>query len=98
MTSQCEEKIDDVPQSVHSNSNVHMYKIPNIIHQTFIDKKLPPDIAAIVLRNKRIRSYCKFVFYDDKYFNINILGEVYKSMYRYYNTNHYGEYNESFYK
>ena len=65
MTSQCEEKLDDVAPLIQTDSNVHKYKIPNIIHQTFIDKKLPPDIAAIVLRNKTICSHCKFVFYDD---------------------------------
>jgi mannosyltransferase OCH1-like enzyme len=47
------------------DSNQTKYKIPNIIHQTFIDKKLPPDIAAIVIHNKKICSYCKFIFYDD---------------------------------
>jgi len=41
------------------------YKIPNIIHQTFINKKLPPEIAAIVLHNKKVCLNCKFVFYDD---------------------------------
>ena len=46
-------------------SNVHNFKIPNIIHQTFIDKKLPHDIAEIVLHNKKMCAYCKFIFYDD---------------------------------
>jgi mannosyltransferase OCH1-like enzyme len=41
------------------------YKIPNIIHQTFISKILPPDIAKIILHNKRVCSKCKFIFYDD---------------------------------
>lgn len=47
------------------DSNQGKYKIPNIIHQTFIDKKLPSDIAAIVLHNKKICKYCTFIFYDD---------------------------------
>lgn len=48
-----------------SSSAFINYKIPNVIHQTFIDKKLPPDIARIVLNNKKVCSKCKFVFYDD---------------------------------
>jgi len=41
------------------------YKIPNIIHQTFINKILPIEIAKIILHNKQICSQCKFLFYDD---------------------------------
>ena len=65
MSSLNEEINSVVAPFIQSDSNVHQYKIPNIIHQTFIDKKLPPDIAAIVLRNKRMCSHCKFIFYDD---------------------------------
>jgi mannosyltransferase OCH1-like enzyme len=42
------------------------YKIPNIIHQTFINRSLPPEIAKIILHNKKICPQCKFVFYDDE--------------------------------
>ena len=41
------------------------YKIPNIIHQTFINRNLPPEMSKIVLHNKIICSQCKFIFYDD---------------------------------
>lgn len=41
------------------------YKIPNIIHQTFINRSLPPEIAKIILHNKKVCSQCKFIFYDD---------------------------------
>ena len=65
MSSLNEEINSVVVPFIQTDSNVNRYKIPNIIHQTFIDKKLPPDIAAIVLRNKRMCSHCKFIFYDD---------------------------------
>jgi mannosyltransferase OCH1-like enzyme len=49
-----------------SVSNIsNNYKIPKIIHQTFIDKLLPPEITAIILHNKKICPDCKFIFYDD---------------------------------
>ena len=51
-------------ESIKNNYNSN-YKIPNIIHQTFINKILPPDIAKIVLHNKRMCMHCKFVFYDN---------------------------------
>lgn len=41
------------------------YKIPNIIHQTFISRDLPPEISKIISHNKKICSHCKFIFYDD---------------------------------
>ena len=42
------------------------YKIPNIIHQTFISRNLPPEISKIISHNKRICSQCNFIFYDDE--------------------------------
>lgn len=42
------------------------YKVPNIVHQTFISRNLPPEISKIVLHNKRVCSQCKFIFYDDE--------------------------------
>ncbi len=41
------------------------YKIPNIIHQTFYTKILPPEIVNVIKKNKLICSGCKFIFYDD---------------------------------
>jgi mannosyltransferase OCH1-like enzyme len=41
------------------------YKIPKIVHQTFINAKLPPEIVKIVQNNKNICKGCKFYFYDD---------------------------------
>jgi mannosyltransferase OCH1-like enzyme len=41
------------------------YKIPNIIHQTFISSKLPVEIINIIINNKKICSNCEFKFYDD---------------------------------
>jgi mannosyltransferase OCH1-like enzyme len=41
------------------------YKIPNIIHQTFINSNLPTEMVKIILHNKNICSYCKFIFYYD---------------------------------
>jgi len=41
------------------------YKIPSIIHQTFINTKLPPEIVSIINHNKKICHMCEFIFYDD---------------------------------
>ena len=41
------------------------YKIPNIIHQTFISNVLPVEITKIIANNKKMCSNCEFKFYDD---------------------------------
>jgi mannosyltransferase OCH1-like enzyme len=43
----------------------NVYKIPNIIHQTFINKILPAEIVSIIKHNKKVCPSCKFIFYDD---------------------------------
>lgn len=57
------------------------YKIPNIIHQTFISKDLPPEITKIILHNKKICSQCKFIFYDDNECDIFIKNNFEKKVY-----------------
>ena len=46
-------------------SNAGLYKIPKIVHQTFISRYLPLDILNIVNHNKRVCPDCEFKFYDD---------------------------------
>ena len=41
------------------------YKIPNIVHQTFISSVLPLEIIKIINHNKKLCSNCEFKFYDD---------------------------------
>jgi mannosyltransferase OCH1-like enzyme len=41
------------------------YKIPNIVHQTFIDSNLPLGISKIISRNKKMCPGYNFVFYND---------------------------------
>jgi mannosyltransferase OCH1-like enzyme len=41
------------------------YKIPNLVHQTFMNKNLPIEILMIMKHNKNICAGCKFIFYDD---------------------------------
>jgi mannosyltransferase OCH1-like enzyme len=64
----------------------HGYKIPNIIHQTFISRKLPPEINRIVLHNKRMCHQCKFVFYDDQECDNFIKNNFSKEVYDAYKT------------
>ena len=45
--------------------NEKIYRIPNVIHQTFISKLLPVEIVNIIRHNKKICSDCIFIFYDD---------------------------------
>lgn len=46
-------------------TNTGIYKIPKIVHQTFITRYLPLDIINIVNHNKRVCPDCEFKFYDD---------------------------------
>ena len=46
-------------------TNAELYKIPKIVHQTFISRHLPLDILNIVNHNKRVCPDCEFKFYDD---------------------------------
>lgn len=46
-------------------TNDELYKIPKIVHQTFITRYLPLNIINIVNHNKRVCSDCEFIFYDD---------------------------------
>ena len=41
------------------------YKIPNIVHQTFIDRNLPFARSKIIAHNKKMCPGYTFVFYDD---------------------------------
>jgi hypothetical protein len=41
------------------------YKIPNIIHYTFMNNNLPKAITDIVNHNKKMCPHCNFKFYDD---------------------------------
>jgi len=42
------------------------YKIPKIIHQTFMNSRLPNEIIKVIQNNKKICPDCKFLFYNDK--------------------------------
>lgn len=41
------------------------YKIPNIVHFTFMNKNLPIEILQVIDHNKKLCSNCSFIFYDD---------------------------------
>ena len=41
------------------------YKIPKIVHQTFMNSNLPDDIKEIIHNNKKINPDYTFIFYDD---------------------------------
>ena len=51
--------------SSSSASSPVPYKIPPLVHQTFISAALPQAIHEVVESNKRISKYCTFHFYDD---------------------------------
>ena len=61
------------------------FKIPNIIHQTFISKILPLEIGKIIQHNKQICSGCKFVFYDDNDCDLFIKNNFEEKIYNAYN-------------
>ena len=61
------------------------FKIPNIIHQTFISKVLPLEIVKIIQHNKQICSGCKFVFYDDYDCDLFIKNNFDEKIYNAYN-------------
>ena len=50
---------------VNTESIINGYKIPNIIHYTFINKNLPIEVLRVIEHNKKVCSNCKFIFYDD---------------------------------
>jgi len=62
------------------------YKIPNIIHQTFISKKLPPEIMNIIINNKKICPNCEFRFYDDNDCDIFIKNNFEEKIYNAYKS------------
>lgn len=48
-----------------NNSIMEGYKIPNIVHQTFKNSKLPLEIVQIISSNKKKCPNFNFLFYDD---------------------------------
>lgn len=50
---------------VNAESFNNGYKIPNIIHFTFINKNLPMEVLRVIEHNKKVCRKCKFFFYDD---------------------------------
>ena len=59
------------------------YKIPNIVHFTFMNTKLPPEIIKVVENNKKVCNNCSFIFYDDdncdKFIKNNFNEEIYNT-------------------
>jgi mannosyltransferase OCH1-like enzyme len=59
------------------------YKIPNIVHQTFKNSKLPLEIIKIISDNKKMCPNFKFIFYDDnacdKFIKNNYDSHIYKA-------------------
>lgn len=49
-----------------SESTQNGYKIPNIVHYTFMNNNLPDSIIQIINHNKKMCSQCEFRFYDDE--------------------------------
>jgi mannosyltransferase OCH1-like enzyme len=62
------------------------YKIPNIIHQTFINTKLPVEITNIIISNKKICPNCEFRFYDDNDCDIFIKNNFEEKIYNAYKS------------
>lgn len=62
------------------------YKIPNIIHQTFISTKLPVEITNIIINNKKICTNCEFRFYDDNDCDIFIKNNFEEKVYNAYKS------------
>lgn len=62
------------------------YKIPNIIHQTFISAKLPVEITNIIISNKKICPNCEFRFYDDNDCDIFIKNNFEEKIYNAYKS------------
>jgi mannosyltransferase OCH1-like enzyme len=62
------------------------YKIPNIIHQTFISAKLPVEIKNIIISNKKICPNCEFRFYDDNDCDIFIKNNFEEKIYKAYKS------------
>ncbi len=65
---------------------INSYKIPNIIHQTFISTKLPVEIVNIINKNKKICSNCQFRFYDDNDCDIFIKNNFEEKVYNAYKS------------
>jgi mannosyltransferase OCH1-like enzyme len=59
------------------------YKIPNIIHYTFMNDNLPNEIIQIIENNKKMCPLCEFRFYDDlacdDFIKINFDDDVYSA-------------------
>jgi mannosyltransferase OCH1-like enzyme len=69
-----------------SESLINGYKIPNIIHQTFISTKLPIEIINIIINNKKICPNCEFRFYDDNDCDIFIKNNFEEKIYNAYKS------------
>lgn len=50
---------------INSESLNNGFKIPNIIHFTFINQNLPIEILRVIEHNKKVCRNCKFIFYND---------------------------------
>ena len=70
----------------HPESFINGFKIPNIIHQTFISTKLPIEITNIIINNKKICSNCEFRFYDDNDCDIFIKNNFEEKIYNAYKS------------
>jgi mannosyltransferase OCH1-like enzyme len=62
------------------------YKIPNIIHQTFINTNLPIEIVNVISENKKRCPGCKFLFYSDNDCNTFIKENYPEKIYNAYNN------------
>ena len=54
--------LDTTTNKMEENENEKIYRIPNIIHQTFISKLLPLEIVNIIKRNKNSINVCDFIY------------------------------------
>ena len=67
-------------------SLINSYKIPNIIHQTFISAKLPIEITNIIISNKKTCPNCEFRFYNDNECDIFIKNNFEEKIYNAYKS------------
>lgn len=65
---------------------INNYKIPNIIHQTFISTKLPIEIRNIIISNKKTCHNCEFRFYNDNECDIFIKNNFEVKIYNAYKS------------
>lgn len=81
-------------------SSKNDYRIPKIIHQTFISAKLQVEIINIIISNKKICHNCEFRFYDDNDCDIFIKNNFEEKIYNAYNSinNVYGAMKADFFR